>query len=278
MVESSASSLSEQFLRFDCLTDSRSDGDMFIIKQIISVWIIPFVSALLCLVFWIFHVHVHCSNKRKERRSATKRMTVMDGLISSLMVLFYTLFPSVLSRLALSLSCRAYGDMQLLTEALSVKCWQGEHLTVVVMVTIPGILFYAVIVPIRLALVLRRSRLKQTLYPHQKHYNPDDTLRYGFLFAGYRPNFEWYETAVLLRKCGFVMLSVFLRKFGAAAQVVAAAMVLVIALSSHLHFRPYSHEGHNLLESIGLHACLLQVRLCVCFVFVCFCLLHCRCC
>jgi hypothetical protein len=83
------------------------------------------------------------------------------------------------------------------------------------------------------------------------------------LFAGYRQNFEWYETAVLLRKCGFVMLSVFLRKFGAAAQVVAAAMVLVVALSSHLQFRPYSHEGHNLLESIGLHACLLQVRLCV---------------
>ena len=278
VVESSTSSLSEQFLRFDCLTDTRSDGDMFVIKQIISVWVIPFVSALLCALFWI--IHVYCSKRKRTRRrrrgvnlraETNKDITAMDGFVSSLMVLFYTLFPSVLSRLALSLSCRGYGDMQLLTEALSVKCWEGSHLTVVIMVTIPGILFYAVIVPVRLALVLRRSRLQQTLYPHQAHYNPKDTLRYGFLFAGYRQNFEWYETAVLLRKCGFVMLSVFLRKFGAAAQVVAAAMVLVVALSSHLHFRPYSHEGHNLLESIGLHACLLQVR---CLYIVCYFVLY----
>jgi len=52
MVEASTSSLSEQFLHFDCLTDLRSDGEMFVIKQLTSVWIIPFVSVLFCGFFW----------------------------------------------------------------------------------------------------------------------------------------------------------------------------------------------------------------------------------
>ena len=237
MVEASTSSLSEQFLHFDCLTDLRGDGEMFVIKQLTSVWIIPFVSVLFCGLFWLIYSAITCCSK-----SSTKTKC-MDGFVSSLMVLFYTVFPSVLSRLALSLSCRIYGSKQLLTEALSVTCWQGAHLTVVSLVAIPGILMYAIFIPIMLAKILYTARVNNTLYPTQSDYNAQYTIRYGFLFAGYRENFEWYESAVMLRKCAFVMLSIFLRPYGAAAQVVAVSMVLFLALSSHLHFRPYMHEG-----------------------------------
>ena len=81
----------------------------------------------------------------------------------------------------------------------------------------------------------------------------------GFVFAGYRIGYEWWEAVVMIRKCAFVLLSIFLRTYGASPQVVAASMVLVAALSLHLQHRPYQDEAHNYLESLGLHMCLLQL-------------------
>lgn len=42
-------------------------------------------------------------------------------------------------------------------------------------------------------------------------------------------------------------------------QVVASSMVLSAALSLQLQYRPFLHDEHNRLESIGLHMCLLQL-------------------
>ena len=63
----------------------------------------------------------------------------------------------------------------------------------------------------------------------------------------------------MLRKCAFVLLSVFLRQYGASPQVVAASIVLYLATSVHLQYRPYNDPKHNEIESIGLHACQLQL-------------------
>ena len=63
----------------------------------------------------------------------------------------------------------------------------------------------------------------------------------------------------MIRKCAFVLLSVFLRQYGASPQVVAASIVLFLATSAHLLYRPYADSKHNQVESIGLHACQLQL-------------------
>ena len=63
----------------------------------------------------------------------------------------------------------------------------------------------------------------------------------------------------MLRKCAFVLLSIFLRSYGASPQVVAASMVLIVATSAHLQHRPYQDLAHNWLESVGLHVCLVQL-------------------
>jgi hypothetical protein len=63
----------------------------------------------------------------------------------------------------------------------------------------------------------------------------------------------------MLRKCCFVVLSIFLQAEGTTPQVVAASMVLVAALSLQLQYRPFVDNDHDFLESIGLHACLVQL-------------------
>ena len=224
---------------------------MFDIKQLTSVWFIPFVAVTLCFIFWVFHT-ICC-------KSSASKTSFADGFIASTMVLFYTLFPSVLNRIALSLSCRKYGDRSILTQALSVQCWKPKHLSIVYSVGIPGMFFYALLMPLSIASLLFFERRQGRLYPAQENYNSKWTLRFGFMFASYRQGYEWWETVIMLRKVGFIFLSIFLRPYGPAAQIVAAGMILVLALSAHLHYRPYYDEGHNVLESIGLHACIFQI-------------------
>jgi hypothetical protein len=243
-IESGASSLGERLLMFECLTDNRNDYDLFVLREITMVWLIPFVSVVCCVLFWFVLF----------RRKWSK-----DGFVSSLMVLFYTLFPSVVTKIALTLSCREFGDRSLLSEALSVQCWSNKHLEIIAGVGLPGFFLYVVIIPTGLARLLILRRRQETLYYHQKHFDPTHTLRYGFVFAGYREGYEWWESMIMLRKFLFVVLSIFLRLHGTTSQVIATSMVLSASLSLQLQYQPFADDDHNRLESIGLHACLLQL-------------------
>jgi hypothetical protein len=126
-------------------------------------------------------------------------------------------------------------------------------------VGIPGMLLFAVVIPGTIAFLLFRQRRRQKLYPSQKNYDANWTVRFGFMFAGYEIGYEWWESVVMLRKCCFVMLAIFLRRYGAAAQVTAASMTLIAALSLHLQYQPFADEGLDRLESYGLHATLLML-------------------
>ena len=191
-------------------------------------------------------------------------MTGFDGFVSSLMILFYTLFPSAVKRIALTFSCQSYGQgaarKSLLTEALSVKCYSTEHWAMMTTVGIPGMIVYVVFIPSFIALVLIRQRLRLTLYSTQKNYQSKWTLRFGFMFAGYEEGYEWWESIVLLRKCLFALLAIFLKQYGPAPQVVAASLILVFALSAQLQNMPYQDIEHDKLETIGIQACLLQLQ------------------
>ena len=107
----------------------------------------------------------------------------------------------------------------LLTEALSVECWKEKHWRAISTVGIPGLLIYVIIIPLALARKMIKQRRLQSLYHDQEKYDPKWTLRYGFVFAGYRSGYEWWESIIMLRKCCFVLLSIFLGVYGATPQV-----------------------------------------------------------
>ena len=123
----------------------------------------------------------------------------------------------------------------------------------------PVVVLYLFLFPGFISFFLIRQRKKKELYPHQKFYKPRWTIRLGFMFAGYREGFEWWESVVLVRKALVFLLSIFLKSYGTTPQVVAAGMVLVIALSFHLQYQPYQAAHHNWIESISLHTCLVQI-------------------
>ena len=70
----------------------------------------------------------------------------------------------------------------------------------------------------------------------------------------YEPQYVWWEMVVLLRKAIFVVMTIFVRSQGPVAQVIAAVLVLVVALSLQLRYTPYEEDDHDRLESASLHA------------------------
>jgi hypothetical protein len=137
VVETLTSSLSESLLSIDCATSVRKDSELFLMKQLASVWGIPLCAVVVCGVFW-GGVQIWVFGRKESK------MTGLDGFLSSLMVLFYTLFPSVVSRVAMTFSCQKYGigvqERSLLAEALSVECNSLEHWALIGYIGIPGIL------------------------------------------------------------------------------------------------------------------------------------------
>merc|ERR1712166_968207 len=146
-VESGASSLGERLLMFECLTPIREDYSLFMARQLSMVWLIPLASVFLCTIFWFI---------------LFRRKWSFDGFMSSLMILFYTFFPSIVTRVALTSSCQKYGPRTLLTEALSVECWQEKHWTVILTVGLPGLILYVILIPLILAIKMIKQRRLQT--------------------------------------------------------------------------------------------------------------------
>merc|ERR1711871_1842203 len=82
IIKASTSSLSEQLLLFDCGTEIRNDYSLFLLKQVMSVWVIPIASVLGLSIFWI-SVSIYKSWKSKQK--AVISIYSLDEYISSLM-------------------------------------------------------------------------------------------------------------------------------------------------------------------------------------------------
>jgi hypothetical protein len=87
MIEGGSSALSEQLLLFDCGTDIRNDANIFLLKSVLSVWLIPLGALCLSALFWWF-----VRWKRGKEREEKAIIGSIDGLITSAMVLLYVCF------------------------------------------------------------------------------------------------------------------------------------------------------------------------------------------
>eukprot|EP00946_MAST-07B_sp_MAST-7B-sp1_P004576 g4576.t1 len=144
-------------------------------------------------------------------------------------------------------------------ESLSTRCYSNVHIMHIIGVTAPAIVLYMLMIPGYFIYTIRRLRTLKVLYSQDENYQPRWTYRYGFLFAGYEPDVAYWEVVVLIRKAAFVLVTIFTRPAGMAAQIMAAVLVLLLSLSAHIHVSPYDHDTHDLLESASLHANLITL-------------------
>ena len=97
-------------------------------------------------------------------------------------------------------------------------------------VTVPAIVLYMFLIPVYLVYEIHRLGKKGVLHRHDSHYEPRWTYRFGFLFAGYEPQYAFWEIVVLVRKAAFVLVTVFTRPAGMAAQVMVSITFLLFQM------------------------------------------------
>lgn len=85
---------------------------------------------------------------------------------------------------------------------LSLECWGDEHRKWVLCVTLPCLLFWAILVPLFVLSILYKNSDKLFKYKMKS--------RYGWLYEGYNKDHYYWEFLISFRKTSLILISVFL--------------------------------------------------------------------
>jgi hypothetical protein len=264
-VQSAASGVGGAVISFNCLVPDVRGSELFVFRLMCIVIIIPGAAILTVILFWSLRAICHKTTEPIITVHGHKyhNATPKDKMIGTMVVLFYLMFPSILSGITTAMSCTTYGEQGtdltrvLLDASLDIPCYKTVHLALLVTILLPSFALFAFIAPATVVLAMRSHYKAQTLLPHQSDFHPKACYRYGFLFLGYEQEFYGWEVFVMLRKAAFVITSGLLRPYGPVAQVVGASIILITSLSIHLQKTPYDSKGHDYMETISLHCGLL---------------------
>eukprot|EP00949_MAST-11_sp_MAST-11-sp1_P005219 g5219.t1 len=247
--QAAVSSPGEVITNIDCLGVAKMPIELFTAKQLIIFSAPLIMCAFLGVLFGV--------------RSLLKRISGINQFIGSCLIGLNLMYPTLVRRAALIFTCRTIGNAQFLDEALDVKCYQGEHLPLLLGLGVPSILLYVFGFPIALLLVLRRLTKTGALDPTSKAYNRRWVARLGFLYAGYEKKYAYWEALVLLRKASLSGFAVFLSYRSTALQVVVALLILYLCHVAQIVAEPLEHDWHDLMESRSLSASLLILFVCM---------------
>jgi hypothetical protein len=175
------------------------------------------------------------TNKGKMTYSET------DAFISSAVLLWFLILPSLLRIGSSALKCWKVGNNSYVLVDLEKVCFIGEHLIYSIFVALPMIIFFALIVPGYLLLQLRHAGPARLT-------DPSLMLRWGILHSGYREEKYWWEMIVLLRKYLIIALVTFNNR--GEFQLHIALGVLILALHVHDSQHPFGHRHIDPVNSI----------------------------
>ena len=85
---------------------------------------------------------------------------------------------------------------------------------------------------------------------------PEIFTMFGFLYAGYKPKYFWWESVVLLRKVAATVIA--LAPIGIELQAICAASLLGLFTMLQLTVRPFKNERHNVMDCSAMGSIALK--------------------
>jgi hypothetical protein len=166
-------------------------------------------------------------------------------LVVLVVVLFLTYMP-IVGLAVRSLECQdqQIGGVLYLQSDLTVECFAGSHVGVVIGAITIGFVAVGIGLPLSVVVALRGRTVSSSL---------------EFMTRGYSKRLQWWESLVLVRKAALVMAAALVTD--AASQTAAAILVLVAALWLQTAFRPFELTKHNTLEVVSLATMVLTATL-----------------
>jgi hypothetical protein len=126
-------------------------------------------------------------------------------------------------------------------EDYNMKCYEGTHLALALILGVPGILIICLGVPIGSALFLVRNRK----HLHKKSF----IAAYGFLYGDYEDQYCWWDSVIALRKFLIVVVIVFVENVGTDMQLLVALGAIIGATVVHMMFNPYRYADNQWTQS-----------------------------
>mmetsp|Transcript_39833 Transcript_39833/g.35546 ORF Transcript_39833/g.35546 Transcript_39833/m.35546 type:complete len:162 (+) Transcript_39833:268-753(+) len=152
---------------------------------------------VLGLIFWVIWFLI-------KKRSFSK-----DGfcnkMIATFIIVGFNQQPGIITDNLKSFQCqnlyRNDTPERYLKEDYDILCFEGEHLSWALGFYLPLILFWMIILPVALIIILTRHRKKLA--------NKDIKEKYSFLFRGFKLKYYFWEFIILTRKYLLMLIAVF---------------------------------------------------------------------
>ena len=203
-------------LSFDCLLMDLVFGQNPSFRlnyvKIIMYALLPIIILGVSALYW--WLHGLCTRM--------KPTDVVDRINATTIIVTFLFYPTIVKVIAQSMNCYTIDDKPRLFEDLEEVCYTGTHFWIMVLVSIPAIMVWAVGIPIY-ALLKLKINLQQLATLKEKTENTQEggvahqmlirrfKIRLGFLTAGYRDDLYYWEIVLLIRKTIIVLLLTFLQ-------------------------------------------------------------------
>lgn len=250
----------EKILSVDCLiidtvySLTESPMRLFYMRVILFA-LLPF--GIICASFFFWQVNGCISALSKEERN--------DKNYTTIIIILFLFYPAIVSYMAESVNCYSLeGEFRLYND-LEEVCYIGTHLVILVLVSVPGLLVWALGIPFfALQQLLSFSKLRDSYkaYSNPSHYNSMSDrfeLKFGFLTSGYQEKFYFWEVLLILRKTLIVLMITLLAPLSKGMQSLTTISVLLAFLTVHIKIAPFNDQRLNDLESYSLIVLIITI-------------------
>jgi hypothetical protein len=192
------------------------------------------------------------------------RKSTADCACATGVLLVYLVYPSLVRSAFNTLECVMVCGSPRLQQDLLETCWENRHLDIIMYLSLPCIMLFAVVLPFGSMFKLYHDQHK--LYDNRKH-----SFRYGMLYSGYRESRWYWEIVVWMRKLAMIGVVTFGRAW--VRQLHLALGVMVIALHLQHYGSPFdlhTADGRRLqsVEISSLMVLIFMLWAAVFFTFV----------
>ena len=228
-VQAQVTSVGEAFLSIDCLLPHWSTWEVFRVK-------LALVLLFPLLVVPLAYLGV--------RGRLWKRTYDRTYFVSTMVLLLYLVYPTLVKKLTVLLTCTAEIDgTHYLQLDPSVPCWQGPHLLWAWSAGLTGMLVYAIGLPFAGYRALRGT---------EDFSDSKTRLQYGILYDGYRDEFWWWEMTVVGRKIAVILIGAFIK---GTQQILTVLLCLAVLMFLTAFLQPFVNEQLLRLELMALTLC-----------------------
>ena len=159
-------------------------------------------------------------------------------------------------------------EIYLLFHDLEVQCWTTNHFSIIFLLAVPILLLYVVGIPALLYGILRNNKelaryviakneglnqpaLKTMPLPGTSEEIESFNKAFSFSFAGYEPDYFWWEVVIISRKSMISMTGVLLSR-DPLGQSVVMSVILCLSLVAHSIASPFTADWADRFERSSL--------------------------